>query len=142
VTEWFYRVLTGIDAAEPGFEHIRIAPLVPDDLEWTEGAVDTIRGEVLTRWERVETSGDARDRGGLALEATIPGNATATVAIPTLGGEKLRLRESGKTVWNNGNRSRPTHESIDGVDREGDRIVIDVGSGECEFELEQIGADE
>jgi hypothetical protein len=49
VTEWFYRVLTGIDATEPGFEHIRIAPLVPDDLEWTEGAIDTIRGEVLTR---------------------------------------------------------------------------------------------
>lgn len=75
------------------------------------------------------------------LETSIPGNTTASVRIPTFGGEKVRVRERGKTIWNNGNRTRPNHPGVQSVGRDGDAIVVTVGSGEYDFELEQLGRD-
>jgi len=139
VSEWFYRHLAGIDAAEPGFERVEISPSVVEDLSWAEAETETVRGTVAVRWERTATPGSGRLRDGLSLESVIPGNATGTIRIPTLGGENVRVRESGKTIWNNGNRTRPDHAGIEAIDRDDDAVVVDVVSGEYSFELEQLG---
>ena len=131
ISEWFYRIIAGIDAAEPGFRTVEIAPVIPDDLDWAEGSVDTVRGEVSSRWERTNE--------GLQLHVTIPGNATGTVRVPTLGGKKVRVREGDKPIWNNGNRTRPNHSGVKSVKHSDDKIVVEVGSGDYQFELEQIG---
>jgi alpha-L-rhamnosidase len=139
ISEWFYRVLAGINIAEPGFERINITPYVVDNLDHAGGEIDTIRGTVASRWERMKTPGKARTRDGLALDVTIPGNTTATVRIPTLSGEKVRVRESGKSIWNNGHRTGRNHPGVREIRRDGDRVVVEVGSGEYQFELEQLG---
>ncbi|MFC6907076.1 family 78 glycoside hydrolase catalytic domain [Halalkalicoccus tibetensis] len=139
VSEWFYRVLAGIDVSEPGFAHIEISPTIVDDLEWVEAETETVRGTVASRWERVETPGDRGEADGLRLAVTIPGNSTATVEIPTLSGERVRIREDGKTIWNNGNRTRPNHPGIGDISRESNRVAVETTSGEYAFELEHLG---
>ena len=139
ISEWFYRKLAGIDAGEPGFRTVEIAPVIPDDLDWAEGSVDTVQGEVFSRWEHTGTPGKSRTRNGLTLETSIPGNTTGTVRIPTLGGEKVRIREDGKPIWNNGHRTGENHPGIESVEHDGDQVVVEVGSGDYEFELEQLG---
>lgn len=139
VSEWFYRKLAGIDTEEPGFRSVEIAPVIPDDLDWADGKTETVRGTVAARWERIETPGKSRTHDGLTLDATIPGNATGRVRVPTLGGEKVRVREGGTPIWNNGNRTRPNHPGVKRVERDGDAIVVTVDSGTYQFELEQLG---
>jgi len=74
ISEWFYRVLAGIDLGAPGFEEIEIKPRLVEDLEWAEGSVETVRGEVASRWERTDH--------GVELSVTIPWNTSATVYVP------------------------------------------------------------
>jgi hypothetical protein len=77
----------------------------------------------------------------MMLSVVIPASAAGTIMIPTLGGERVRVREDGKTIWNNGNRTRPSHPGVKSVERDGDRIVVEIGSGDYNFELEQLGKD-
>lgn len=140
IDEWFYQYLAGIrEPAEPGFEHVEIAPLPVGDLDQAEATTETVRGSITASWRRVETPGTSRTRDGLVLEAVVPGNTTATVRIPTLDGEKVRVRENGKTIWNNGSATRPNHSGVQRIDRDGDAVVAEVGSGEYRFELEHLG---
>jgi alpha-L-rhamnosidase len=139
---WFYQYLAGIrEPAEPAFEHVVIAPEPVDDLEHAGATTETVRGTIASQWERTETVGDAPTLDGLEQSVSIPANTTATVRIPTLGGEKVHVRESGKTVWNNGNQTQPLHDGVRSVDRDDDRIVVEIGSGDYQFELEQLGAE-
>lgn len=139
VSEWFYRVLAGINPDESGYRHVGITPVVPDGLDWAEGSVETVRGEVASRWERTDTSGKSRSRDGLVLDVMIPENATGTVRIPTMGSKKVRVREEDKTIWSNGNATRSNYDGIGTVNRDGNAIVVQVGSGKYSFELEQLG---
>lgn len=132
VDEWFYSYLAGIRRpSEPAFEHVEIAPMPAGDLDSAEGRVDTVRGQIESQWELTDD--------GLELEVEVPWNTTATIQIPTLGSNKVRVRESGKTIWNNGSRTRPNHTGIETVERIDDAVVVEVGSGEYSFELEPIG---
>ena len=56
-----------------------------------------------------------------------------------MGGEKVRVREGGNPIWNNGNLTRSNQSGIEGIERGDDVIVIEVGSGDYKFELEQLG---
>ena len=132
VDEWFYSHLAGIRRpTEPAFEHVEIAPMPVGDLDSAEARVDSVRGPVESSWELTDD--------GLALDVTIPWNSTATVRVPTLGSDKVRVRESGKNIWNNGNPTKPNNPGVQSVERDGDAVVVEVGSGEYEFELEQLG---
>ncbi len=79
------------------------------------------------------------DKDGISLEVTIPGNSTATVEIPALGGDEVRVRENGTNIWTNGNRTRPNHAGIESVSRDDDRIVVELSAGEYAFELDHLG---
>ena len=137
VSEWFYKYLAGIQLGEAGFDHVRIAPNPAGDVEWASGQVDTVKGPVESSWELTEQSG--RGARGTTLDVAVPGNATASVEIPTFGADKVRVRESGKTIWNNGNATRPNHAGVKSVERDGDTVVVEVSSGEYGFELEPLG---
>ena len=142
IDEWFYQYVAGIsEPAEPGFDHVEIAPVPAGELDWARATTETPHGEVISSWERTSTSGKSRAHPEFDLETTIPGTATGTIRIPTFGGEKVRVRESGKPIWNNGNRTRPDHPGVDLVERDGETIVVEVQSGTYQFHLEQIGAE-
>jgi len=138
--EWIERALAGV-LVHPEDEHVRIAPRVAEGVQSAAAVVDIELGTVESRWELVETPGDARDRDSMMLSDVIPASATGTIMIPTLGGERVRVREDGKTIWNNGNRTRPLHDGIEEVTRKDGRIVVEVSAGTYDFELKQIGTD-
>ena len=140
VVEWFYRYLAGIRKPQkPGFKRIEIAPKPTTDLDHAEASIETVRGTIACNWKRTESRGRGRNQDGVSLETTIPGNANATVRIPTLDGEKVRVRESRRTIWINGHQVGRNNPGVKSVERDGDAVVVKVGSGDYQFELEQIG---
>lgn len=117
VTEWFYKYLVGIDVdpAGPGFSKIVIHPTPVGDLAWAEGTYNSIRGPIAVRWERTA--------GKFVLAVSIPANCTATVHVPSKGGTPVL--EGGRD------------DDVPGVKflrREGDTVVLSVGSGRYHFE--------
>lgn len=127
VSEWFYERLAGINIAEAGFSHVEVDPMIPSDLEWAEGSVDIVRGEVASRWEKTDD--------GFTLEVTIPWNSTATIRVPDHGAESVRLREGNRLVWNRGQSPGSLPDGIESVRREDDAVVLEVGSGGYSFDL-------
>ena len=78
--EWFYRGLAGIDINlnRPPADRIRIRPYIPmDPTDTTEASatIDTPLGTVRCAWSK---TGNA----AVAIEVTVPPNATATVWLP------------------------------------------------------------
>lgn len=138
IDEWFYEHLAGIQVEKPGSEHLRIAPKPAGDLKSASGTTETVRGVVESSWELIDASGSDDNGQGLSLNVTVPGNAMATVEIPTLGNDRVRIREGGQNIWNNGNETGSV-SGVHGVSRDGNRVLVEVGSGGYHFELERIG---
>lgn len=130
VDEWFYKYLAGVRVDEPGFERVRIEPVLHDDLDWVDAQVDTVRGTVASNW--------TQDVNGVILDVTIPGNTTADVRIPTFGGEEVRVQEDGETIWESGQPSGADRPGIETIERVDDRIAVAVGGGAYRFELQQL----
>ncbi len=78
--EWFYRGLAGldIDLSRAAADRIRIHPYVPlgqSDTTRASAAIDTPLGTVRSAWSKI---GDT----AIAIEISIPPNATATLSLP------------------------------------------------------------
>jgi alpha-L-rhamnosidase len=88
IIEWFYKDLCGIDCdpAGPGFKKIIIKPQHVGDLTWARAGYDSIRGKILSEWQR---NGDR-----LSLTISLPPNTTATVFVPAKSADAVT--ESGK----------------------------------------------
>lgn len=82
VVEWFYRHLAGIqcDPTGPGYKKIVVRPHPVGDLEWVRARYQSIRGEIVSNWQR---EGDR-----FTLHVTIPANTTARVLMPGRDGER------------------------------------------------------
>ena len=132
ISEWFYRVLAGINAEEPGFSRVSFTPYVVDDLDHAGATVETVRGEVSSRWERTE-------EGGLRLNVATPGNVSGTVSIPTLdfAQERLQLRANETVVLQGGNLTGESVSGIGNVSVGEDRITAEFGSGTYNFYLQE-----
>ena len=54
VSEWFYKVLAGINAAPDavGFDKIIIRPQPVGDLQWVKASYDSVHGKVVSEWSR------------------------------------------------------------------------------------------
>jgi alpha-L-rhamnosidase len=117
VSEWFYRLLAGIDPdpAAVGFNRVIIRPHVVGDLSWAKASYDSVRGRILSDW-RLE--GDR-----LILKASVPPNTTATVCVPTKDASKIT--ESGQPP--------DRAEGVRFLRTEGGFAVYQVGSGDYEF---------
>jgi alpha-L-rhamnosidase len=117
VSAWFYKALGGLrpDPQSPGFKHFDIRPQPLGDLRWAKAEYDSIRGRIVSHWER-------RD-GRFRLRLTVPANTSATVYLP--GTAQAEVREGGKDV-----RTVP---DLRHLRQEGDRVVFDVGSGSYDF---------
>lgn len=74
VADWLHKVVLGIDAAEPGYTKIRIAPQPGGGLTWAKGSLITPHGEVRSSWT---VDGDR-----FTLDVVVPEGATAEVVLP------------------------------------------------------------
>ena len=77
IDAWFFRSLAGIQTMEetPGYEKFIIHPFFPNEgLNSVSASVQTIKGEISSRWKR---NGDQ-----IKLEITIPANSEGTIKLP------------------------------------------------------------
>ncbi len=88
VGEWMYATIAGIqlDEARPGYRHFFVRPQPGGGLTSARGALDTIRGTIVSDWK---LSG-----GVFTLDLTVPVNTTASVSLPY----HTDVRESGAPI--------------------------------------------
>ncbi|MFT3790763.1 MAG: alpha-L-rhamnosidase C-terminal domain-containing protein [Rudaea sp.] len=94
VTGFLYRRLAGIDADEPGFKRIRIAPLVIPGLSGCRASFRSPYGDVSVSWTHSA-------EGHVPIDVVIPANTTAKVHLPTRKDD--RIRYFGRTLATNRN---------------------------------------
>jgi alpha-L-rhamnosidase len=116
VGQYLYGEVAGIREDQPGFEHIRIQPVVPaTGLTYASGSYDSIHGMIISSWRL--------DGDRLSLDVTIPANTTATVYVPAR--DAASLMESGRPA------SKAT--GVRFLRSEGGAAVYEVGSGIYHF---------
>lgn len=87
ISAWFYRHLGGIQIAEDavGADRLIIHPQPTAGLTWVKSSHQTVRGRVVSNWNRTGQ--------GFAFEITIPPDASATIVLPS-----GTVTESGKPL--------------------------------------------
>jgi alpha-L-rhamnosidase len=124
--EWAFRDLVGIDTSGPGFGHIVFRPGPPSPesnpegrpINWAKAEYDSIRGPIRSHWQRKKDT--------FELDVTLPANTRATVYLPAAAKEKVT--ERGASL-----EGHP-HVKVQGV--QGDRLVLEIGSGRYRFQSE------
>lgn len=86
---WVYKYLAGISPTAPGYEQVRIAPYIPEDMEWASATIDTVYGPISAAWHKGEK--------GYTLTVTLPPNVSGTVVW---NGQELAV-ESGSYTFEN-----------------------------------------
>lgn len=126
IESWFFKVLAGINVRldGPGFEKILIKPHIIDDLNHVSASIYTVRGLVYVQW--------FKEKGEIRIELEIPVNSAGEIHVPVKGIENPTIIEDGNIVWKDG-RAIESHPSIRLVRREGEDIILEVGSGSYLF---------
>ncbi len=118
IMEWFYHDLAGIgcDPNGSGFKKIVIRPEPVGDVNWVDASFKSIRGEIVSKWQR--------QNGRFTLDVTIPAGTTATIYLPCTAASEIA--ESGK----------PAQESpgVRLVRREERHAVYTIDSGSYTFQ--------
>jgi alpha-L-rhamnosidase len=129
VGAWFYRALGGIDL-EPGtqgYQHIRIAPQMVEELRWASATVNTLRGPVSSSWTHSD--------GKTTLEVAVPVGSDAAVVIPEDPQmAQITVLESGRPIWQHG-KFIPGDEGVQDASKAGHLVTVKVGSGHYSFRL-------
>ncbi len=74
VADWLHRVVAGLAPAAPGYHKLQIAPQPLPGLDWVSTRHDTPYGTATVAWRRSD--------GRITIDATVPANVTAHVALP------------------------------------------------------------
>ena len=74
VAAWLHRVVGGIEAIEPGYRRVRIAPQPGGGLTSATTGHDTVHGAIAVTW-RI-------DGAEMVLEVTVPDGVEAEVVLP------------------------------------------------------------
>lgn len=74
VADWLHKVVAGIDAAEPGYRSVRIAPQPGGGMDSATGTLRTPHGMVSSSW--------TLDNDRFHLDVTTPHDVAATIVLP------------------------------------------------------------
>lgn len=88
VGEWMYREIGGLQAKEPGYKKIRVAPSLDCGLTWAEVKEETPYGTASVKWEKEEDK--------TIVNVEIPANTTAEIVLP---GRNVENTGSGKYTY-------------------------------------------
>lgn len=87
VAAWMHQAIGGIEALEPGYRRVRVAPSPGGGLEWARAAHDTAHGRIEVDW--VNRSGQRELRvtvpEGMTAEVELVGHPDATVVTVGAG---------------------------------------------------------
>ena len=117
IGDWMYRVVAGIevDREAPGYKHILIQPQ-------PGGGLTRARASHLSQYGRVTSAWELKD-GRIELTIAIPANTRATVRLPN----------SSTTAVSEGGKALVVGDGITSVTRDGDSLVVKLGSGRYVF---------
>ena len=121
VSEWFYKVLGGINPAPEavGFDKIILRPQPAGDLKWVKASYDSAHGKIVSEW--------TWEAGKFNLRVRVPVGAEARVFLPLREG--TRVTESGSPI------ERALGVQL--VRRDQGSVEVAVGSGDYEFRSER-----
>ncbi|WP_199182032.1 alpha-L-rhamnosidase C-terminal domain-containing protein [Siphonobacter sp. BAB-5405] len=114
---WYYEHIAGIKAQAPGFKVIEMKPDFPEGLTEVDASYRSGYGLIQSTWKK--------EKGQLSWSIQIPGNAKARIYLPANSVDEIK--ENGKKVT--------VVEGLKLVKKEGDRVVLEVGSGTYRFEV-------
>jgi alpha-L-rhamnosidase len=125
IGDWMYRNITGVDnyGDAAGYKKISIHPHPGGNLNYANADLETGYGKLSVHWKIAE--------GKFMMDAEIPANTMAVIYIPASSAESIT--ESGKQL------SEVKEISI--KEREGNYIVLQVGSGTYHFISTQLTVD-
>ncbi|MFT4030928.1 MAG: family 78 glycoside hydrolase catalytic domain [Siphonobacter sp.] len=90
VIEWYFRYLAGVEPLTPGFKTFRIAPKIPEGLNWVKFDYQSLYGPIVANWEKKD--------GKTIMSVTVPPNTQAEITLPikagqsaTVDGKKLKV---------------------------------------------------
>jgi alpha-L-rhamnosidase len=117
VSGWFYKWLAGIQPSPDaeGFDKIFIRPTVVDDLQWVKCSYDSVRGTVVSNWNKQD--------GKLIFDVEIPVNSEALFYIPANEGQLIT--ESDIPV--------EKAVGVNFIKRQEKTVVYKIGSGTYHF---------
>jgi alpha-L-rhamnosidase len=115
IDEWFYKSLSGINQAAPGFKKMIIKPQPTGDLTWAKGSYHSVYGTITSDWKKEENN--------FTLHISIPVNTAAEVWIPSK--ENSLITEGGKAM--------DSKSEIKWLRYEKGFAVVSIGSGEYTF---------
>lgn len=124
IGQWFYQQLAGIQAGTAGWRTFTLAPSVVGDLTHVSGSQQTVRGTIISSWQRLGNT--------LTYHATVPIGSTATIDLPLLRGSGSTVRESGRPVWVAGHRAAVDPGLSVGT-ADADSLRLTAGSGDYTF---------
>ena len=94
IGQWYYQQLAGIQPGGVGYSDFVLAPSVVGDLTHVTAQQQTVRGKIVSSWER--------DGAKLTYHATVPVGAKATIRVPLLGGKQSAVSENGRRIFSGG----------------------------------------
>jgi len=131
VGAYLYKYLAGIrpNPRSPGWKEFVIKPYPVDGLQFVRASLHTLRGLIRVEWEKAPK--------GLFIRVSIPMGTQAKVFFPTLGLDKVMVKEGGAPIWI---CEEPLKNQcgISFSHREKDRIVFNVESGDYTFEVSRL----
>jgi alpha-L-rhamnosidase len=91
VMQWAFQTLAGIDTDGPGYRRIIIRPRPPTPgsnpertpVDWVKARYDSPSGRIVSEWRQT--------KGRFELNVTVPVNSTATVFLPALAKDDIRV---------------------------------------------------
>ncbi|AWM35133.1 alpha-L-rhamnosidase [Hymenobacter nivis] len=115
IGHWLYTTVAGLNVGAPGYHTFTVRPQPGGGFTQATAQLTTAYGPAQAQWQ---TSGDQ-----LALDVTVPPNATATVYVPAASPDAVR--EGGRKLdASKGLRAGPA---------EGGYVPVRIGSGQYRF---------
>jgi alpha-L-rhamnosidase len=120
IVQWMYEQLAGIRPLAPGYARIAFDPAPAScGIERVSASYESIRGTVAIAWQYAA--------GGFDLDVTVPPNARGRVSVPAPRVDAISETSGAAAV------PLARAEGVTVAGREGDRVVLEVGSGRYRF---------
>jgi len=130
ISPWFYRNLAGIDNAWNKDELIDfiIKPIIVDDLNFVKASTKTIKGTVISYWEKIGNN--------IIFRIWTPFNTRSKVFLPKLktNSRKIILKEGDSVIWENSCKVKDI-VGVNQISEDEDCMILHIGSGEFWFQL-------
>ncbi|MFD4407776.1 glycoside hydrolase family 78 protein [Nocardia sp. NPDC058499] len=91
VADWLHRVVGGLEAIEPGYRRVRVAPVPGGGLTHATLTHDTVHGRIDVSWRLAEDN--------MTVDVVLPPGVEATVVLPADPAGRVLTVAAGRHHW-------------------------------------------